>query len=211
MSNVLLPLVKIESMSSLEIAELTGKQHKNILADCRNLITAYEKVYDNQLAEISALIKTSTYIDKNNDTQPLFLLSKLACIDLVSGYHIEIRHKINKRWQFLEDQLDIIKQQKSSKKNQLNAMEALKHLLPDDLQGEALSYIKANTVVNKAVSNLFGFPKLLNKADMNPDMLQVRDRVLDDYIKLYEVIGDNGQVKAILYSKYQPMRLENAA
>jgi predicted RNA binding protein with dsRBD fold (UPF0201 family) len=81
--------------------------------------------------------------------------------------------------------------------------------LPDDLSKEELSYIKANTVVNKAVSNLFGFPKMLKKDEMSDDMIEVRGRVLDDYLKLYEVLEDNAKVKTILYDKYQPKRIED--
>jgi hypothetical protein len=101
-----------------------------------------------------------------------------------------------------------VKAKDSDKKKQLEAMEALSHLLPDDLVGEPLDYVKANMIVNKATSNLFGFPKLLKKADMSPDMLEVRNNVLDDYVKLYEVLEDTTRVKEVLYAKYQPKRLE---
>lgn len=39
MSSILLPLVKIDSMSSLEIAELTGKRHDNVLRDIKNMLS----------------------------------------------------------------------------------------------------------------------------------------------------------------------------
>ena len=195
-------------MTSLEIATLTGKLHKNLLADCRNLIAEYEKLYINQGAEISALIKSSTYIDGNKESRPCFILSKQATIDLLSGFSLPIRHTVNKRWMFLEEQLRIIQLREGTKKHQLEAMEALKGLLPPGLECIPLSYIKANTVVNKATSNLFGFPKMMSKADMSTDMLEARDKILDDYIKLYEVLEDNHEVKAALYRKYQPCRLE---
>jgi hypothetical protein len=44
---------------------------------------------------------------------------------------------------------------------------------------------------------------------MSNEMLEVRDKVLDDYLKLYEVLEDNGKVKDILYDKYQPKRIED--
>jgi len=88
------------------------------------------------------------------------------------------------------------------KKHQLNCMEQLQHLLPEDFKQEKISYIKANTVVNKAVSNAFGFPKMIKKLDMNNDMLMVRESVLDDYIKLFDVLEDNSEVKKVLYKKY---------
>ena len=34
----------VQTMTSLEIAELTGKQHKNLMRDIRNMEPAWEKV-----------------------------------------------------------------------------------------------------------------------------------------------------------------------
>lgn len=48
---------------------------------------------------------------------------------------------------------------------------------------------------------------MLKKELMSDDMLAVREKVLDDYIKLYEVVQDNAIVKQALYAKYQPRRL----
>ena len=36
--------IKQQTMTSLEIAELTGKQHKDVLKAIRNMETAWEKV-----------------------------------------------------------------------------------------------------------------------------------------------------------------------
>ena len=93
------------------------------------------------------------------------------------------------------------------KKHQLECMELLQHLLPAELKHEKLSYIKANTVVNKVVSTVFGFPKMLKKYQMNPDMLAARENVLNDYIKLFEVLNDNSLVRDALIKKYQKVGL----
>ncbi len=45
-------------------------------------------------------------------------------------------------------------------------------------------FIKANTIANKAVSNLYGHPKMLNKEAMTPEMLADREAVLDETIQL---------------------------
>lgn len=89
------------------------------------------------------------------------------------------------------------------KKHQLQCMEMLQDLLPEELKQEKISYIKANTVVNKITSNMFGFPAMLKKKDMNKEMLEIREKVLDDYIKLYEVLEDNHLIKETLDKKYQ--------
>ena len=93
------------------------------------------------------------------------------------------------------------------KKHQLKCMEMLQDFLPEELKQEKVSYIKANTVVNKCTSNYFGFPKMLKKAEMNDEMLKVREEILDDYLKLFEVLQDNGEVKEALYKKYDKRKL----
>lgn len=93
------------------------------------------------------------------------------------------------------------------KKHQLKCMEMLQDFLPEELKQEKVSYIKANTVVNKCTSNYFGFPKMLKKAEMNDEMLKVREEILDDYLKLFEVLQDNGEVKEALYKKYDKQKL----
>jgi len=200
MSSVMLSLLKIETMSSLTIAELTGKRHQHVLRDIEKVLTE---------VEIDASKFGGIYFDVSNRQQPCYHLPRRECDLLVSGYNAKYRLAIVDRWHYLENQLKIVQLRTGTKKHQLEAMEALSHLLPDDLSKEELSYIKANTVVNKAVSNLFGFPKMLKKDEMSNDMLEVRDKVLDDYLKLYEVLEDNGKVKDILYDKYQPKRIED--
>lgn len=93
------------------------------------------------------------------------------------------------------------------KKHQLKCMEMLQDFLPEELKQEKVSYIKANTVVNKCTSNYFGFPKMLKKVEMNDEMLKVREEILDDYLKLFEVLQDNGEVKEVLYKKYDKRKL----
>lgn len=190
-------------MSSLEVAELTGKRHSDVLRDIRNIVLELDK------AERKTALgyNSTTYIDASGQSRPCYSLSKSACLLLVTGYDILARDKLISRWQYLEEQLKVLQFRVGDKKHQLAAMAALQHMLPEDLKGEAEAFFKINTVCNKAVSNLFGFPKMLKKDEMSDDMLVVRERVLDDYLKLFEVLEDNSEVSKILYSKYQPKRL----
>lgn len=83
------------TMSSREIAELTGKEHKNVLADARKMLA--ELGYDS--AEFSA-----QYIDPTGRALPCFNLPKDLTITLVSGYNVQMRYAITKRWMELEAQ-----------------------------------------------------------------------------------------------------------
>jgi Rha family phage regulatory protein len=93
----------LEKMSSREIAELTGKEHRNVLADCDKLNENYHNL---TLAEISA----GVYLHQNTGNQQHreYLLTRIQCLDLMTGYSTELRIKVNRRWEELESkkQLD---------------------------------------------------------------------------------------------------------
>ena len=81
------------TMSSLEIAELTGKQHKHVLTDIRNML--------NQL-EIQSAVFTAQYKDSIGRSLPMFNLPKDETLCLIAGYNVQVRMRIIKRWQELE-------------------------------------------------------------------------------------------------------------
>lgn len=80
-----------QTMSSKEIAELTGKRHDHVLVDIRKM-----------LSEIGSPEKSGQYKDSTNRTLPMLLLDKDEVLCLVSGYNVKMRMAIIKRWQELE-------------------------------------------------------------------------------------------------------------
>ena len=82
-------------MSSREIAELTGKDHKNVLADIRDMLDAIGQTS----ADFSANLP-----DAYGRLQPVFVLPKDLTITLVAGYNVVMRHRIVTRLQELESQ-----------------------------------------------------------------------------------------------------------
>lgn len=68
-----------------------------------------------------------------------------------------------------------------------------------------INYIKANTIANKAVSTAFGYKKMIGKDDMTPDMLEIRQVILDDVVKLTETkqqFNLDIKVSKSIYDKY---------
>lgn len=47
-----------------------------------------------------------------------------------------------------------------------------------------VDFIKANTIANKAVSDKHGYPKMVKKSEMTPDMLVDRQGILEDTVEL---------------------------
>lgn len=94
-TSISLPTNTVQTMSSKEIADLTGKDHKHVLADIRNM---FEQL-NIQSANFSA-----NYKDSLGRTYPCFNLDKELSVCLVSGYNIQLRMAIIKRWTELEAQ-----------------------------------------------------------------------------------------------------------
>lgn len=47
-----------------------------------------------------------------------------------------------------------------------------------------VDFIKANTIANKAVSTMHGYPKMVKKEEMSPEMLADRQPILEDTVNL---------------------------
>jgi Rha family phage regulatory protein len=94
MENGLVNVDTVQMMNSLEIAELTGKDHKNVLADIR-------KQFDE--LQIDGLKFQLTYKDGSNRDKPMFNLDKEQTLILASGYNVQLRSKIINRWIELEN------------------------------------------------------------------------------------------------------------
>jgi len=82
------------SMSSREIADLTGKRHDNVMADIRSML--------DQLGQTSP--EFSGHLpDSYGRPQAVFHLPKDLTLTLISGYSVPMRHRIVTRWQELEE------------------------------------------------------------------------------------------------------------
>ncbi|MEK3784707.1 BRO-N domain-containing protein [Paenibacillus sp. FSL R5-0810] len=88
------------------------------------------------------------------------------------------------------------------KEHQKEAMQKLKVSLRNPVR---VDFIKANTIANKAVSSRYGHPKMIKKEQMTPDMLVVRQEVLDDTVNLMglkEKFDLDIPISTTIYSKY---------
>ncbi len=65
--------------------------------------------------------------------------------------------------------------------------EAMRHLQQSLKNPVRVDFIKANTIANKAISNRYGYPKMVKKADMTPQMLVEREPILEDTVELMGV------------------------
>lgn len=82
-----------QTMSSLEIAKLTGKRHDHVMRDITNILGELN---------INAPHFWGTYKTKQGNEYGCYNLPKRETLILVSGYNIQLRAKIIDRWEELE-------------------------------------------------------------------------------------------------------------
>ncbi|MFQ9539317.1 MAG: Bro-N domain-containing protein [Lactococcus lactis] len=91
------------------------------------------------------------------------------------------------------------------KQHQKNAMTLLSNGLQEaNKEAKPKDMIKANTIANKAISNKYGYPKMVKKSEMTQPMLRDREQVLDETVELMlvkERYGLNISVADTIYSK----------
>ena len=90
-----------QTMSSFEIAQITGKQHKHVMRDIRELNKVYENLHQ---PKIGHMLKTTELPNGAKRKDPYFELTKIQTWDLLTGYNAELRIKVNRRWAELEAQ-----------------------------------------------------------------------------------------------------------
>jgi len=84
------------TMSSREIAELTGKRHDHVMRDARKMLIDLHGEED--LPKFGGV-----YDGGNGEARPCLHLPKRECLILVSGYSVELRARIIDRWMELEE------------------------------------------------------------------------------------------------------------
>jgi putative antirepressor len=95
-------------MSSREIAELTGKEHKHVMRDIRNMEPAWEKVNGSKFGLIE-------YLDSRGRKKPEYQLNKEESLYVATKYNDETRAKLIMRWKQLEAENMELKSKLNSK------------------------------------------------------------------------------------------------
>lgn len=88
-------IVRKETMTSLEIAEVTGRNHKNVMRSIREMEEAWVKVNGRKFALVE-------YKDAKGEMRPCYSLSKTECLYVATKFNDEARAKLVLRWEELE-------------------------------------------------------------------------------------------------------------
>lgn len=137
---------------------------------------------------VDVLDKGVRKVDTLGGSQDLLVISEFGIYQCIFNSR-KPEAKELKRWVF-----NVLKQLRESaglegfeafrmldKEHQRKAMDKLYNSLKQPVQ---VNFIKANTIANKAISNRYGYQKMIKKTDMTPQMLVEREPILDDVVSL---------------------------
>ncbi len=190
--NELMTMESVKTMTSLEVAELTNKDHKNILADIRDEISKLGE-------ERGRLIfQPSEYRNVQNKKQPMYNITLDGVLQLGARYDAVIRFNLIQRVKELQAKVKVPTTMKEALQIALDQQEEIEAL---SLQNKRLE-IKANE----------DKPKLdyLNKILQSSGTLKI-SQVAADYnmsaIALNKLLHEAGLIRKvndqwILYKKY---------
>ena len=124
-------------MTSLEIAELTGKNHFDLLRAIRKMEPAWEKTCGCKFA-----LTSRTIIQPNGGTRevPCYQLTKTECLYIATKFNDEARTKLVLRWEQLEK--EELKRKMEAARCLPEPQEILQ--LADNIIGSALNEMNAD-------------------------------------------------------------------
>ena len=99
MTNQIAQLNDVVTMSSRDIAKLTGKRNSDVLRDIRRMLQELDLLNNSFLS-----YKGFQVVNDDKGRTAEIQLNKELTLTLVSGYNVKMRHAIIKRWQELEAQ-----------------------------------------------------------------------------------------------------------
>lgn len=83
------------TMTSLQIAEIGNKRHKDVMRSIRNMEEAWYKVNGRKFALVE-------YTDEKGEKRPCYNLTKEECLYIATKFNDEARAKLVLRWMELE-------------------------------------------------------------------------------------------------------------
>lgn len=187
--------------TSLNIAEWTGKLHKNVLQDIDG--------ESSQLEELGRLIFQPSEYMTNNKSYRMYKLNKRGVMQLGARYDAKVRFKLISKVQELTEKLNAIQLHKTHAETYKQCMKTIQELCPEDKKDTVEPYCSSAAVVNKVVSTVFGFDKLIKKDCMTDEMVKLRTRVQAKYEEVFKLTnGDNSLTTDVLYGVYVPQLAE---
>lgn len=193
-------IVDDERMTSLQIAEITGKAHKDVMRAIRNMEPSWENVCGRKFALTSREVN-----QPNGGTRETscFSLNKEECLYIATKFNDEARAKLIKRWKELEEQ-----HQKPSVPQ--NYLEALKSLVKAEEEKQQLALEnkqKDETIITISKANV----ELGNKITEMLPKVSYYDRILQSNatMTITQIAQDYGMSAIAMNKELESMRIQH--
>ena len=126
--NEISTIVDGDRMTSLQIAEITGKPHNDVMKAIRKMEPAWQKVQGGNFSLMQKEVETN---NGGHKMRPYYSLNKEECLYIATKFNDEARAKLIKRWKELEEQ--------SKPSVPQNYLEALKSLVKSEEEKQQLA------------------------------------------------------------------------
>ena len=177
-----------ERMTSLQIAEITGKPHADVMKAIRKMEPAWSKINEGNFSLVE-------YKDKKGETRPCYSLNKEECLYIATKFNDEARAKLIKRWKELEEQ-----HQKPSVPQ--NYLEALKSLVKAEEEKQQLATILTISKENMELGNKI--TEMLPKVSYYDQILQSNATMT-----ITQIAQDYGMSAVRMNKELESMRIQH--
>lgn len=129
-----------QRMTSLEIAQLTGKNHFDVMRAIRNMEPAWEKVSECKFA-------LASYQDGQGKSRPCFLLTRRETLFIATKFNDEARARLVIRWEELERERLMEMQHPKQKVKEIRLLTCDEEILDeaDDILGDELAKLNQHS------------------------------------------------------------------
>lgn len=185
-----------ERMTSLQIAEITGKPHADVMKAIRKMEPAWSKINEGNFSLVE-------YKDKKGETRPCYSLNKEECLYIATKFNDEARAKLIKRWKELEEQ-----HQKPSVPQ--NYLEALKSLVKAEEEKQQLAFENKQqqaTILTISKENM----ELGNKITEMLPKVSYYDQILQSNatMTITQIAQDYGMSAVRMNKELESMRIQH--
>lgn len=193
-------IVDDERMTSLQIAEITGKPHNDVMKAIRKMEPAWERVQEGKFSLMQEEVETN---NGGHKMRPYYSLNKEECLYIATKFNDEARAKLIKRWKELEEQ-----HQKPSVPQ--NYLEALKSLVKAEEEKQQLALEnkqKDETIITISKANV----ELGNKITEMLPKVSYYDRILQSNatMAITQIAQDYGMSAIAMNKELESMRIQH--
>lgn len=178
-----------QTISSVEIAKISGKNHKELLRSIRSQEVAWEKINGRKFALVN-------YTDAKGEKRPMYDFSQKESLYIISKFNDYVRAKIIKRWMQLElDAIQVNIQPEAQIRHLIADVNEKRELPVVDLPMEIEVYRSKHmrTFTHKGIK-LTVLVDLINAYDLGSRAYKVARKINKGTMKAVKIIDIDGQV-----------------